>query len=304
MTAGGTPRSRPEGAGRGMGSWSEAERGTASAGQLKSAGRGSIPRVGWFVASSGLLGLVAIGAVQQVHQGLHEHDELPPMLHWLRDTAIAVPLAPLAIWAAALLVQQSITRLGRGSRRSELLPWLIWAGLAALLFALLSIPGNQLHGLLFGAEEEEIGWLEDALTPVSVPAARLRSEAALNGKPPLIDVKSHRHALHAWIRGRGQPNGRDAPRRMLPVRVATQCTHAGMPKGLVPRGPAGAPAGLARLVASPRSVHAWSGYGRALRCRQLAPVNQRRQATGQSSSRQSTSATKPSARQPAPGAGS
>ena len=40
--------------------------------------------------------------------------------------------------------------------------------IAAVTFAVLSIPGNQLHGLLFGAEEEPIGWLADALKDGSI----------------------------------------------------------------------------------------------------------------------------------------
>jgi hypothetical protein len=120
-----------------------------------------------FVACSWLLAMVAIWAVQQVHQDLHEHTDLGPTLHWLRDTAVAVPLAALAIGLAALLIRPAFA--GASSRRVRpTAAWLAWAGVAAVIFAVLSIPGNQLHGLLFGAEEEEIGWLADVLLDGSI----------------------------------------------------------------------------------------------------------------------------------------
>lgn len=131
---------------------------------MKRLGRPSAARVAGFIACSWLLALVAIWAVQQVHQDLHEHNELPPILHWLRDAAVAVPVAALAIGSAALLVRPAFGAAGRGPAR----PAAAWAAVAAVIFAVLSIPGNQLHGLLFGADEEPIGWLEDALIDGSI----------------------------------------------------------------------------------------------------------------------------------------
>jgi hypothetical protein len=142
---------------------SAAER--AAAGTMASTfGPAAALQAGLFVACSWLLAAVAIGAAQLAHQGLHEHPELPPLVHWLRDTAVAVPLAALSIGLAAIVVRWLAGRVGDGQGRS-LAAWLAWASLAAFLFAVLSVPGNQLHGLLFGAEEEEgVGWLEDAFT--------------------------------------------------------------------------------------------------------------------------------------------
>ena len=131
------------------------------------AGRPSIEQVAGFIACSWLLALVAIFAVQQAHQDLHEHLALPPILHWIRDAAVAVPLAALAIGDAALLARLAFGRADRGGARSAS-AWLSWAVIAAVTFAVLSIPGNQLHGLLFGAEEEPIGWLADALKDGSI----------------------------------------------------------------------------------------------------------------------------------------
>jgi hypothetical protein len=100
----------------------------------------------WFLA------LVPIGLLQLTHSDLHEHNELPPLLHWIRDAALSVPFAAVAVVAAALVVAwlRPGERTGRGSLGTPVL----WAFLAAASFAILSIPGNQLHGLLFGAEEE------------------------------------------------------------------------------------------------------------------------------------------------------
>lgn len=140
------------------------DRDDAGARGVKRLGRPSAARVAGFIACSWLLALVAIWAVQQVHQDLHEHNELPPILHWLRDAAVAVPVAALAIGSAALLVRPAFGAAGRGPAR----PAAAWAAVAAVIFAVLSIPGNQLHGLLFGADEEPIGWLEDALIDGSI----------------------------------------------------------------------------------------------------------------------------------------
>jgi hypothetical protein len=104
----------------------------------------------------------AIGVLNLLHADLHEHHELPPLVHWLRDGALAVPLAAIAVVGAALVVRPRAS----GPRRaddSSIAPRLAWAVLASLAFAVLSIPGIQLHGLLFGAEEEAGGWLHDAL---------------------------------------------------------------------------------------------------------------------------------------------
>ena len=88
---------------------------------MRRLGRPSTEQVAGFIACSWLLAMVAIFAVQQVHQDLHEHLELPPILHWLRDAAVAVPLAALAIGSAALLVRlayggSDAGRVGPGSR--------------------------------------------------------------------------------------------------------------------------------------------------------------------------------------------
>lgn len=102
--------------------------------------------------SAWLLALVPLGLLQLTHSDLHEHNELPPLLHWVRDASLAVPLAAVAIVATALLL--AWLRPATPAGRRALATALLYAVLVALAFAVLSIPGSQFHSLLFGAEEE------------------------------------------------------------------------------------------------------------------------------------------------------
>ncbi len=87
-----------------------------------------------------LLALVPIAMLQIAHADLHESHELPPILHWLRDGAFAVPLAAFAVLAAALVVGR---RGGEGP--ASLRMHLAWALLACAIFAVLSVPANQIR---------------------------------------------------------------------------------------------------------------------------------------------------------------
>ena len=51
----------------------------------------------------------AIGAV--------ERNEPPPVIHWLRDSMLMIPLIFLAVWASILLARQLLARFGRGASR-------------------------------------------------------------------------------------------------------------------------------------------------------------------------------------------
>ena len=104
-----------------------------------------------FVGASWWLALVAIAVLQGAHDGLHEHLELPPLLHLVRDAALAVPAAALALVAGAFAIARLPGASGRGSIRARI----AWVCVVGCAFAVLSIPGNQLHGTLFGAEAEE-----------------------------------------------------------------------------------------------------------------------------------------------------
>lgn len=143
-------------------------------------------RPGRVVAYSWLMAAAAIGVLNQLHVDLHEHRDIPPIVHWLRDAALAVPLAATAVVVAGLVVRARAA--GPGPAAGSPAPSrFAWAVLAAFLFALLSIPGIQLHGLLFGAEAEAAGWLEDALKDggitLAVSLAALVPAALLLGPP-------------------------------------------------------------------------------------------------------------------------
>jgi hypothetical protein len=99
-----------------------------------------------------LLAGLPLAALQVAHSGVHERNELPPLLHWIRDTSLAVPVAALAVVVAAFVVVR-MHPAGSGDRGSLAAA----AGLgflAAAAFAAMAIPLAQVHGALFGAEPE------------------------------------------------------------------------------------------------------------------------------------------------------
>jgi hypothetical protein len=102
------------------------------------------------VAYAWLLAGAPIAVLQLDHAGLHESNELPPLLHWFRDTALAAPAAAAAVVAAALVVAR--VRASEAGERASLVGVAAWGVLAAALFAALSVPLVQVHGALFGAE--------------------------------------------------------------------------------------------------------------------------------------------------------
>ena len=174
---------------------------------------------GRVVAYAWLLAAVPAALLQLVHSDLHEHNEPPPIIHWLRDASLAVPFAAIAIVVAALLVTR--LRPAQPGGRASLTTVALWGFLAAVLFAALSIPGNQLHGFLFGAEEEAgVSLLED----LAIDAV-YALEAALLVLAPL--------SLLAGVPWRGA--WRAAQEDQVPVH-APGSTHA------APAGPSASPA--------------------------------------------------------------
>jgi hypothetical protein len=112
-----------------------------------------------FIGASWWLALVAIAVLQQAHEGLHEHLQLPPLLHVVRDGALAVPAAAVALVAGVVSAHSA----GGGVGRRQAGERVVFVAVAATAFAVLSVPGNQLHGALFGAEEEGLSFLADTL---------------------------------------------------------------------------------------------------------------------------------------------
>jgi hypothetical protein len=88
-----------------------------------------------------LLALPVIGVEQLAHTDRLALAALPlyQALHWLSDSLLALPLAAVAVWSG----QRLATRLGL---RAETPPAIVGrAGLIALLFALVLVPGTALH---------------------------------------------------------------------------------------------------------------------------------------------------------------
>ncbi len=118
-------------------------------------------RIGIYVVCAWLLALGGIWAAQGVHEGLHEHVDLPPLIHLVRDASLAVPLAAVAIALGGLLAVEALALLR--ANVSEIPGRITWAVITAVVFTLLSIPGHEMHSFLFGAEHEQVGWLADAV---------------------------------------------------------------------------------------------------------------------------------------------
>lgn len=118
-------------------------------------------RVARFVLMAWLLALGGIVVAQQAHAGLHERVELSLVAHLLRDASLAVPFAAASLAIGGLGLAAWARRFHNDP--ASLAGLVVWVVITAFVFAALSIPGNQLHGVLFGAEEEAGEWLADVL---------------------------------------------------------------------------------------------------------------------------------------------
>jgi hypothetical protein len=82
-------------------------------------------------------------------EGATEPDAPPPVLHWLRDSSLSLPLVALGVFLGAALARALLRRFGQRSSG------LIVGSLAAVVISfygsvVLSI-GNPIHGILFSA---------------------------------------------------------------------------------------------------------------------------------------------------------
>src|SRR5438445_11231975 len=96
-------------------------------------------------------------------EGATELNAPPPVIHWLRDSTLSLPLVVLGVVLASLLARRLLERYGDGASRT-----LIGASIAAAVALYASVvvaAGNPLHGLLFQAHEHANG---DAELPLAI----------------------------------------------------------------------------------------------------------------------------------------
>jgi hypothetical protein len=82
-------------------------------------------------------------------EGATEPGAPPGLLHWLRDSTLALPLVALGVLLGASLARRLLARYGRGS--SDLLSGLLVAVVLALYASIVLSVGNPIHGLLFNS---------------------------------------------------------------------------------------------------------------------------------------------------------
>lgn len=106
--------------------------------------RMQVPRV---VILGFSLAFIAGEALHVFHAADARAEGLPGPIHWLRDSLLAVPVGIVAV-AAAIPVALGAARwlgVGRDSRSTIV----VWAFVAAAVYAVLAVPGHAIHdGLL------------------------------------------------------------------------------------------------------------------------------------------------------------
>ena len=101
------------------------------------------------VGLASCLALVSSIMLHILHANEHEVVAIPVVLYWLRDIALALPMALAAILLLTPLTRVWLKRGGLAS--SGTLARLSWAFLAAFGYTLMSIPGIAMHLWLLGA---------------------------------------------------------------------------------------------------------------------------------------------------------
>lgn len=107
------------------------------------------PAAPWFSATLALAYGAGLG-LHWLHRGLHEASDLPPVLHWVRDSSLAIPLALAAVVLADVATRRLPLVVPGRVRRA-----VVRAALAAALYAAGTVPGSVVHARLFGAEHQD-----------------------------------------------------------------------------------------------------------------------------------------------------
>lgn len=135
--------------------------GTSPAATVAPPSRRSTVRLLAHVAAVGVVQAFAIGWVlHRLHDDpaeAHEAVYVPPVLHWLRDSALAVPGGVLLLLGATLLARRLCRRRGSdgAGAGAGAGAHLLWAGLGSVAYAEASVPAALVHARLFEAGHDE-----------------------------------------------------------------------------------------------------------------------------------------------------
>lgn len=118
-------------------------------------------RLAGLVVFIGLVQAFAVGLVLHLQHddpsGAHEVAYVDPILHWLRDSALAAPLSVVLLFGATLLARRLTTR--RGIIGTGFGAAMLWAALGALAYAVASVPAAMVHAELFSAGHTSTSFL-------------------------------------------------------------------------------------------------------------------------------------------------
>src|SRR4051794_1776981 len=196
----------------------------------------------WRFIAAPLLLTLAVGlALQLAHKGQHEAHEISPLLHWLRDSGLALPLAFVAV-AVVGPVSERVAAWARLDARDPLVI-AVAAIVASGVYAIASVPGGLIHASLFDAHHVGMGPVQHALAE-----ARLVFHASFAALMALAAVGGML-ARGAARRRPGGPAGRRR-RRVLLGAILVPGLAIGGSALFVTGGGAAAPVDCARTVSA------------------------------------------------------
>jgi len=194
------------------------------------------PRKAFFLAvalafSTGLV-------LHLIHADEHEAVEITPLLHWLRDSALAAPTAVATALLLTPLARAWIRRAGIDEDRR--LAGAGWAALIALGYAVFTVPGIAVHGWLFGAEHEHgsfaVHAAHDGAVALFASLVFLVCAAMLVGAPwedRHLIARATSAVAGLFASGEDRPRPRRRIRAFAPV-VATAALLAALLPGIAP----------------------------------------------------------------------
>ena len=114
-------------------------------------GRDSTKRM---LAASAFVAFTAGLLLHFLHLAQHEIGEMSPLLHWLRDSAMAWPVTFIVFVVVGEWVRGALQRAAVAP--TEPLGRVVWATAIGIAYAAALIPGSLVHGMAFGAEHGDV----------------------------------------------------------------------------------------------------------------------------------------------------